>query len=65
MSKKYYVVWRGRTPGIYTSWEDCKSHVEGFQNAKYKSFKYLDDATEAFKEDPDTYFGNHTKASIL
>ena len=61
MSKKYYVVWKGRKPGIYTSWEECKSQVEGFQNAKYKSFKYLENAKEAFEGDPNTHFGNSAK----
>ncbi|WP_133154608.1 viroplasmin family protein, partial [Vibrio splendidus] len=25
MAKKYYVVWKGRTPGIFTTWNECKS----------------------------------------
>ena len=58
MSKKYYVVWRGRTPGIYSSWDECKEQVEGFNDAKYKSFKYLEEAKEAFNQDPDYFFGN-------
>jgi len=36
--KKYYVVWKGRTPGIYDNWEACKKEVEGFQGALYKGF---------------------------
>ena len=25
---KYYVVWKGFTPGVYTSWAECKAQVE-------------------------------------
>lgn len=35
---KYYVVWKGRTPGVYDSWEACKQEVDGFQGALYKGF---------------------------
>ncbi|MBP5713488.1 MAG: RNase H1/viroplasmin domain-containing protein, partial [Prevotella sp.] len=27
---KFYVVWKGRTPGVYDRWEDCKKEIEGF-----------------------------------
>jgi ribonuclease HI len=35
---KFYVVWVGKKPGIYTRWEDCKQQVEGFDGARYKGF---------------------------
>ena len=38
---KYYVVRRGRVPGIYEEWSDCEAQVKGFPNALYKSFKTL------------------------
>ena len=39
MSKpKWYVVWSGKTPGIYTSY-DTKAQVHGIKGAKYQSFK--------------------------
>jgi ribonuclease HI len=40
MSKlqKYYVVWKGRKTGIYSSWEACAAQVHGFTGARYKSF---------------------------
>ena len=46
--KKYYVVWKGRTPGIYNTWEDCKKEVEGFQGALYKGFPDKDSAEAAY-----------------
>lgn len=45
--KKYYVVWKGRETGIFTSWEDCKKQVEGFKDARYKSFKTRQEAEAA------------------
>lgn len=45
---KYYVVWVGQNPGIYNSWADCQLQIKGFPNAKYKSFKTLEEAKSAF-----------------
>lgn len=43
---KYYAVRTGLTPGVYTSWEECKAQVDGVSNAKYKSFKTHEEAME-------------------
>ncbi|PPQ99538.1 hypothetical protein CVT24_005328 [Panaeolus cyanescens] len=34
----YYAVQRGRSTGIYDSWDDCEAQVKGFLGAKYKKF---------------------------
>lgn len=44
---KYYVVWVGRQPGIYTNWTDCAAQVNGFSGAKYKAFERADQARQA------------------
>ena len=44
MAKKYYAVRVGKTPGIYLTWDDCKSMVDGYPGAKYKSFGSLAEA---------------------
>lgn len=46
---KYYVVWEGREPGVYDSWEECQEQIDHFPGAKYKSFKTLDEAIKAFR----------------
>ncbi|MFI3239046.1 MAG: ribonuclease H family protein [Bacteroidales bacterium] len=46
---KWYVVWEGRAPGVYNSWEECKLQVENYPNAKYKSFTSKGDAIAAFR----------------
>ena len=48
MAKKYYVVWKGRKPGIFTTWNECKAQVDGFAGARYKSFPTLGEAESAF-----------------
>jgi ribonuclease HI len=45
---KYYVVWKGRKPGIYTSWEACKKQVHKYSGAKYKSYLYKCEAEKAY-----------------
>lgn len=44
--KKYYAVKVGKTPGIYLTWEACKSQVEGVSGAVYKSFPTLSEAED-------------------
>ena len=39
MASKFYAVQKGKIPGIYYSWDDCKKMVDGFPGAVYKSFK--------------------------
>lgn len=47
-TKKYYVVEIGLVPGIYETWEDCKKNVDGYKNAKYKSYSSLEEAKRIF-----------------
>jgi ribonuclease HI len=48
---KYYVVWKGVKPGIYSTWDECKAQVLGFEGATYKSFESIEEAQIAFKKD--------------
>ncbi len=45
----FYVVWRGRKPGVYSTWDEAKAQVEGFSGALYRKFKTLEDALAAFQ----------------
>ena len=60
MSKKqkYYVVWKGVSPGVYTSWTDCQLQVKGFDGALYKSFDTQEEAEHAFASPAHHYVGN-------
>ncbi|NMB48947.1 MAG: ribonuclease H [Bacteroidales bacterium] len=54
--QKFYVVWQGRKPGIYTSWKECEAQVSGFENARYKAFDSMVEAEKAFSDNPWKYF---------
>lgn len=52
---KFYVVWQGLNPGIYSSWEECLLQVKGVQGAKYKGFATREEAEVAFSEGAPTF----------
>ncbi|MCF7930455.1 MAG: viroplasmin family protein [Acholeplasmataceae bacterium] len=41
---KFYAVRKGKKPGIYESWEECKLQIDGFPGQEYKAFKNREDA---------------------
>lgn len=59
--KNFYVVWNGIKPGIYNSWDECKTQVSGYDGAIYKSFPSLELATKAFDESPWNYVGKNAQ----
>lgn len=64
--QKYYVVWEGVTPGIYSSWTDCQLQTKGYEGAKYKSFESKEEAQRAFASSPYAYIGkNAPKAKAV
>jgi ribonuclease HI len=46
---KFYVVWKGRKTGVFSSWEACAVQVQGFTGAQYKSFTSRAAAEKAFR----------------
>lgn len=61
--QKYYVVWEGVTPGVYTSWNECQLQIKGFEGAKYKSFESKEEAERAYASSPYAYIGKQAKSS--
>ena len=57
--KKYYVVWVGKTPGVYSAWPKAQSQISGFAGARYKSFKTLLEAQNAFKRPWQEFVSNN------
>jgi len=53
--QKYYVVWKGRKPGVFTSWQECSAQVTGFNGAEYKSFENREAAEAAYKSEYEEY----------
>lgn len=63
--KKFYVVWKGKKPGVYTSWATCKKQIDGFQGAQYKAFASKVDAEKALTECYEKYKRKDTKKKVL
>ena len=55
--QKYYVVWKGRKTGIFTSWAECEKQVKGFVGAQYKAFDSSKEAEAAFLAKYDHFKG--------
>lgn len=49
------MVWKGRNPGIFDNWAECKMQVEGEEGAKYKAFENRELAFEAFEKGYESY----------
>ncbi|MBJ6360946.1 ribonuclease H [Paenibacillus sp. GCM10012307] len=65
MSKsKFYVVWEGKKPGVYTSWPECQKQVAGTKGAKYKSYESKAAADKAFREGWTRHWGQGGQAGV-
>ena len=54
--KKIYAVRKGKTTGIFYSWDECSASVNGYPGAEYKSF--------TTKEEANAYLGKSFAAQI-
>ena len=61
--KRYYVVWNGIEPGIYSTWQECEAQIKGVKQALYKSFDTIEEAEKAYSSSPYNYIGNKAKES--
>ncbi len=59
---KFYVIWNGDNPGIYTSWKECQNNIKGVSNVRYKGFPTLEEAEAAFNESPDQHWGKKDRS---
>lgn len=62
--KKFYVVWKGKQPGIYETWKDCQNAVNGFKGAQYKSFSSFEEARKAYNSSYQAYKGKNKKPQL-
>lgn len=62
---KFYVVWEGREPGVYSTWADCQKQINGYQGARYKSFPTKLAAEEAFHADSRDFIGKNAPKKII
>ena len=45
--QKFYAVWHGHPPGLYTSWDACQKAIKGVSGAQYKSYASRAEAQRA------------------
>ena len=64
-AKKYYVIWKGKETGVFSSWDKVKKLVQGVEGAKYKSFGSKAEANIAIKKKYSDYQGNNSKKIAL
>ena len=66
MGKKprFYVVWKGKQPGIYNSWKECQAQIKGQEGAQYMAFDSRRAAEEAFKKNYAAYRGKKKSSSL-
>ncbi|GAB4568613.1 MAG: ribonuclease H family protein [Anaerolineales bacterium] len=55
--QKYYVVWKGRKTGIFTTWAECEKQVKGFIGAQFKAFESETEADAAYLARYEDYIG--------
>jgi viroplasmin and RNaseH domain-containing protein len=46
----WYVVYRGRQPGVYASWATCHARVNGFPSSCYKRFPIKEEVVASLLE---------------
>jgi ribonuclease HI len=57
----YYVVHKGRIPGIYSNWNQCKKQIDKFEGAIFKKFNTENEANEFLKKG----FGDKKPRSVI
>lgn len=60
---KYYVVWRGKMPGVYLTWKECEAQVKGEAGARFKSFENRQAAEKAYADGAPAYSPKANKAN--
>jgi ribonuclease HI len=62
---KFYVVWKGRQTGVYTTWAECQAQTNGYPQAVFKSFETLELAQQAFHSSSYDFIGKNVQKLSL
>lgn len=49
--KKFYAVKRGKVTGVFYTWDECKSSIDGYSGAEYKGFSTEEEARQYLLND--------------
>jgi ribonuclease HI len=63
--QKFYVVWKGRKRGIYSTWQECSVQVSGYTGALYMAFPSRELAEQAFRGRYADFRDGHARAAKL
>ena len=63
MAQKYYVVWSGRSTGVFDNWPTTLASVDQYAGAKYKAFASRAEAEQALRDGAQAHIGKHNQAS--
>ncbi len=63
--EKFYVVWKGRKRGVYSSWKECSAQVNGYTGAQYMAFESRALAGRAFRGRYEEYRDGPSRAARL
>jgi ribonuclease HI len=63
--QKFYVVWKGRKRGIFSTWQECSSQVSGYTGAEYMAFESRELAEQAFRGKYGEFRDGHARAARL
>jgi ribonuclease HI len=63
--EKFYVVWKGRKRGVYSSWKECSAQVNGYPGAQYMAFESRALAEQAFRGRYEEYRDGQARAARL
>lgn len=61
---KFYAVKKGRTTGVFITWDECKSQVSGFSGAIYKSFPSMKLANDFISNEKQTNVTNNEEIQL-
>ncbi len=50
-SKRFYVVWKGRQPGVYDNIDDAMEQVDNYPGALFKSYPTASEAAKAYRKE--------------
>lgn len=62
---RYYVVWKGKRAGIFSTWKECEEQVKGTEGAVYKAFPTRESAEKAFADDYRNHIGKEPFQVVL
>ena len=63
--QKYYVVWKGKSPGVYDSWSKCQEEIKNIKGSLFKSFNNIKQANMAYNIGYDEYKKSIKKIDIV